>query len=321
VKLIGLRNRLLILLSLAMMFAIGLIGGIWLQRTYGAANLLRAAGVLPPHQESLPNPTPTRTAVGLPPEFHGQMALFVLAGQSNMSGWAPLLAEQTLHPRAFLFGNDYRWRLAQEPTDHPEDQVDLVSLDRGSELPGTSPGLAFATRLLEFQPEMAIGLIPCAKGNTTIHQWRRSLDDGTLYGSCLKRIAAASTMGKIAGILFFQGEADALNPEIYGERILSAEDYEERFNQFIEALRGDLNRPTLPIVFAQIGSQTAPEAFSNWEVVQQQQAAVDLPCVIMITTSDLSLYDGVHYTPESYQTIGRRFAEAYVRLLNEESCE
>lgn len=316
------RNKSLqILIGMLLIFIAGLIGGIWLQRTYGAANLLRSAGLLPARQEITPNPTPTRTAVGLPAEFHGQLALFVLAGQSNMSGWAPLPAEQSLHPRAYLFSNDYRWRLAQEPTDHPEDQVDLVSLDRGAVLPGTSPGLAFATTLLELQPDLAIGLVPCAKGDTTIHEWRRSLDDATLYGSCLKRIAAASTMGKLTGILFFQGEADALNPEMYRERILSAEIYLERFSQFIEDLRDDLNRPTLPIIFAQIGSQTAPEAFSNWEVVQQQQAAVNLPCVAMITTTDLPLFDGVHYTPESYQTIGMRFAEAYVRLMEKEICE
>ncbi len=51
------------------------------------------------------------------------------------------------------------------------------------------------------------------------------------------------------------------------------------------------------------------------------QAGLDLPCVAMITTSDLPLYDGVHYTTESYQEIGARFAEAYVYLTNTQACE
>ncbi len=315
----GSKRHLLVFLGLLLVLIIGFGSGIWFQWTYGAGGLLRAAGILPPSPDN--NNRPTRTAVGLPAEFQGQLALFVLAGQSNMSGYAPLPAEQTLHPRAFLFGNDYLWRLAQEPTDHPERQVDLVSLDFGGGFPGTSPGLAFATALLAEQPELVIGLIPCAKGDTTLHDWRRNLDDKTLYGSCLKRIAAASTMGELAGFLFFQGEADALNPARYSYHTLSAHDYEERFTQFIHDLRSDLERPGLPIVFAQIGSQTAPEAFSNWAVIQAQQAAVDLPCVTMITTSDLPLHDAVHYTTESYQIIGARFAAAYVQLMQTQECE
>jgi hypothetical protein len=83
-----------------------------------------------------------------------------------------------------------------------------------------------------------------------------------------------------------------------------------------------LQRPNLPLVFTQIGSQTAPEAFTSWTVVvQEQQAAVDLPCVAMITTKDLALHDGVHYTSESYQTIGARFADVYVELTNAQVCE
>lgn len=317
---VGWNRRLLAFFSLLLVFVIGVVGGIWLQRAYGAGDLLRAAGVLPPRPENTARPTPTRTAVGLPAEFHGQLALFALAGQSNMSGWAPLPAEQTLHPRAFLFGNDYRWRLAQEPIDHPEGQVDRISLDQGSEL-GTSPGLAFANALLKDKPEMVVGLIPCAKGNTTLHEWRRNLGDDTLYGSCLKRMAAATTMGEVAGLLFFQGEADALNPEQYNDRILSAYDYGERFSQFVNDLRRDLARPNLPIIFAQIGSHASPDAFTNWAVVQAQQAAVNIPCVAMITTSDLPLRDGVHYTTESYQIIGERFAAAYFHLMKTQECE
>lgn len=315
---LGRNSRLLLSLGALLLLGIGFVSGVWLQRTYGTGDLLRAAGVLPPRTEIVIRPT--RTAVGLPTEFQGQLALFALAGQSNMSGWAPLPAEQTLHPRAYLFGNDYLWRLAQEPTDHPEGQVDRVSLDLGREFPGTSPGLSFATTLLDERPEMVVGLIPCAKGASTIYEWQRRLDDNTLYGSCLKRIAAASTMGKVAGILFFQGEADALDPES-DDRLLSAHNYGERFSQFISDLRHDLGRPTLPIIFAQIGSHEAPEAFINWTVVQEQQASVELPCVAMITTNDLPLHDGVHYTTESYQIIGERFAAAYVQLMQTQECE
>lgn len=314
----GRARRSLTWFGLVLTLFVGIICGVLLQRTYGAGNLLRTAGLLPARPEN--TPVPTRTAVGIPAEFQGNLALFALAGQSNMSGWGPLDPEQELHPRAFLFGNDYLWRLAHEPTDHPEGQVDLVSVD-GVRVVGTSPGVAFASKLLNQEPDMAVGLIPCAKGNTTINQWQRSLGDDTLYGSCLKRVAAASTMGHLAAVLFFQGEADAMDPKQDEERVLSAHDYGDRFTQYVNDLRRDLGRPNLPIVYAQIGSHAAPEAFTNWAVVQEQQAAVRLPCVAMITTDDLPLYDGVHYTTESYQRIGERFAAAYIRLMDEQGCE
>ena len=41
----------------------------------------------------------------------------------------------------------------------------------------------------------------------------------------------------------------------------------------------------------------------------------------MITTDDLPLLDGVHFTAESYRTIGERFAKAYWDLLQSPNVE
>ena len=265
--------------------------------------------LFPPAKKATQAPPP---ADPIAADLQGKLAIFALAGQSNMVGFAPLPAEQPPLPRAFVFGNDYRWRQAREPVDDPKDQVDLVSRDGGPDL-GTSPGVAFARAVLEARPDAALGLVPCAKGATSIHDWARALGDDTLYGSCLKRLGAAAPMGRIAGLLFFQGEADAMDPA-------RAEAYGARFTSFLEDVRRDLGRPRLPVVFAQIGSTTTPEAFPGWQRVQEQQAAVHLPCVAMIETADLPLGDNVHYTTESYQEIGRRFARAYLALLAAEDC-
>jgi hypothetical protein len=234
-----------------------------------------------------------------------------------MAGYSQLPAQQAINPRVFLFGNDYRWKLAAEPVDSALDQVDEVSMDGGA---GFSPGLAFANAVLEQEPDLAIGLIPCAAGNTAIVQWQRDLSDTTLYGSCLKRAGAATPLGHLEGILFFQGEADALDPQQNPERVLSAFDYAAKFSTFVTDFRGDLSLPNLPLVFAQIGSNTAPEAFNNWQVIQEQQATVKLPCTTMITTQDLPLGDAVHFTTESYKIIGQRFAEAYLDLRSDSAC-
>ena len=312
------KRRLSEILALLLVGAVGIMLGIVFQRNYGLGNTLRAAGLLTPFPTWTPiPPTPTPTPFGVPEEFQGKLLLFILAGQSNMAGYSQLPARQAINPRVFLFGNDYRWKLAAEPVDSALGQVDEVSEDGGA---GFSPGLAFANAVLVQEPDLAIGLIPCAAGNTTIVQWQRDLSDTTLYGSCLKRVGAASPLGNIEGMLFFQGEADALDPEQNPNRALSAFDYAAKFSTFVTDFRGDLSLPKLPIVFAQIGSHTAPKAFTNWQVIQEQQATVKLPCTTMITTQDLPLSDGVHFTTESYQIIGERFAEAYLDLRSNQSC-
>lgn len=311
----GNRRRRLGLAVLAVFLA-GAASGVLFQRYVGLGDTLRAAGIWEQRATAEVLPTPTRPPRGLPQEFHGRLALFVLAGQSNMAGWGELPATQTLHPRAFVFGNDYVWRQASEPIDNPEGQVDPVSRSVGL----FGPGLAFATALLAERPEMGIGLIPCARGDTTISQWQRNLSDDTLYGSCLKRILAASTMGELAGVLFFQGEADALDPEQNPERVLSVANYGEMFAYYVDDVRSDVGQPDLPIVFAQIGTTTAVAAFPNWSLIQQQQAALNLHCARMITTKDLTLGDDVHYSTASYQLIGARFAAAYLELLADPNC-
>jgi hypothetical protein len=76
----------------------------------------------------------------------------------------------------------------------------------------------------------------------------------------------------------------------------------------------------LPVVFAQIGTQTAPLAFTQWEIIREQQRAVRLSCASMIATDDLPLRDAVHFTTASYRIIGRRFAAAYLNLIDSPDC-
>jgi hypothetical protein len=76
-----------------------------------------------------------------------------------------------------------------------------------------------------------------------------------------------------------------------------------------------LGLPELPVVFAQIATNTAPELFVNWAVVKEQQRSLEMPFCAMITTDDLALKDAIHFTSESYQIIGQRFTEAYLNLI------
>lgn len=285
-----------------------------------------------------PAPPPART--GIPLNEQGRLSLFVLAGQSNMSGRGALSAAQKAE-HVYVFGNDYRWKEAREPIDSAEGQVDEVSADRNA---GLGPGLAFALRLAELQPGKRIGLIPCAKGATTLFEWERRLGEDTLYGSCLKRVRAASLMGQVSGVLFFQGEWDAFDSQsdaplapvhvppnkLPGSRVpfererfsgrpslnhVSHDRWKDMFEDLVDSLRSDLRDPALPVVFARIGTHKNPERYVHWQDVQRQQDEVSLPHVTMIETDDLTLADTVHFDTASYVTIGRRFAEGYVRSI------
>ena len=151
---------------------------------------------------------------------------------------------------AYTFGNDYQWHLSTSPVDSAEGQVDLVSAD---EFTGFGPALAFARSLLTKNSTQPIGLIPCAKSGSSIAEWEKSLDERTLYGSCLKRVRAASTMGTVSGILFFQGEADTVDPEQFADLNPAADAWAEQFATFAYNFRQDIGNPGTPLVYAQLG--------------------------------------------------------------------
>lgn len=288
------------------------MAGAVMQKYIGVGNILRTVGIPYPTTE-VPVTANTLPIAEIPKMNQGQLRLFILAGQSNMVGWAPIPEDEKIDPRIYVFGNDYRWRIASEPIDNPLNQVDSISADR---IVGFGPSMDFALASLDRHPEIIIGLIPCSKNSSTINQWQRSLSDQSLYGSCLKRTRAASPMGKISGLLFFQGEADAVDPVVYPQPEPYPEEWAQLFSAFVDDFRRDLHQPELPVVFAQLGSNTTPEDFPNWELVKEQQQSIQLPRTGMIMTEDLPLLDGLHFTADSYRIIGRRFAEAYWNLMD-----
>lgn len=299
-----------------LLLLIGLIFGIILQKYIGLGNMLREVGLPYPTQGGPAIVTASPFVDEIPESYQGKLYLFILAGQSNMVGWAPIPAGQKTDPRIYMFGKDYHWRIADHPIEDAFDQVDMVSENR---IAGFGPAMDFAFTSLERHPDIVIGLIPCAKNSSGIIQWQRDLSDQSLYGSCLKRAHAASTMGQLSGILFFQGETDAADPVRYPEPVPHPFDWAKLFEAFVTDFRTDLQAPEIPVVFAQIGPNAHSENVPNWEAVQTQQASVDLPKTAVIVTDDLALLDGLHFTADSYRIIGRRFAEAYWQLVESEA--
>ena len=104
------------------------MAGAILQKTIGVGNALRAIGV--PYPTSMPpSYSASLASVEIPQDARGAMSLFILAGQSNMVGLAPVLEDEKIDRRIYVFGNDYSWRIASEPIDSAYNQVDKVSED------------------------------------------------------------------------------------------------------------------------------------------------------------------------------------------------
>ncbi|MCB2192187.1 MAG: sialate O-acetylesterase [Deltaproteobacteria bacterium] len=244
----------------------------------------------------------------------GQTLLFILAGQSNMSGRGDLGQLPPGFPanagRIRNFSNADVWCEVAEPLDDPRGQKDACSLDLS---PGVGPGTAFAQRLSELLPQVDVGLIPCARGRVTLDEWAPNSRLDSLYGSSLRRARLAGKKGRVAGVLFYQGENDTTSRQ-------AVQSWPQRFAALVSAWRRDLGDPKLPVVFCQLGKLAGqwrgdPE-FRYWDRLKQRQASVRLPMVRMVVTDDLDLKeDGIHLTTASQMILGRRLAQAMYDLL------
>ena len=237
--------------------------------------------------------------------------IFLLAGQSNMSGRGSLAelaeAERRVDPQIRLYGNDGRFRPALDPLDDAGGQKDPVSADAQA---AVGPGLFFA-RALKRLNGRPILLVPCAKGGSSIRRWEAGGGRDTLYGSCLAR--ARSAGGRIKGILWYQGESDS-------ESVESASRWSEAFAALVAAFRRDLVAKRLPVVFVQLADPPAradrAPRYPGWRVVQDRQAALRLPCSAMVRTAGLPrLDDELHLTSAAQRVLGARLAAAMHGLM------
>jgi sialate O-acetylesterase len=251
---------------------------------------------------------------------------WVLAGQSNMAGFANITEPTRPDPRIMMFNMDNRWIPAAEPlhrvflaeaapvcrqinlkNGYKAEDLDAYAR-RGNEKPegGSGPGLFFARHILEVT-HRPIGLIPCALGGTSMDQWSPALKDQgdrSLYGSMLRRIRLAG--GELKGILWYQGESDTDGAE---------NAYHDKLLNFIDSVRRDMGRPDLPFIFVQLGRYTetgqTPVKSLALEKVREVQRRVtrERGQVWMVSGIDLPLDDVIHISQQGNKRLGRRMAE------------
>jgi hypothetical protein len=234
------------------------------------------------------------------PQFH----LFLLVGQSNMAGRGKIEPQdQVPHPRVLMLTKEDRWQPAVAPLHFDKPAAAGVGLGR-----------TFGMQIAEANPEITVGLIPCAAGGSPIASWEPGGFHGQTnshpYDDALRRARLAMQAGTLKGILWHQGESDC-RPEL-------AAVYEQKLHALIRRFRDQLAAPELPFLAGQLGQ--FPER--PWDDAKRRvdQAHRDLPgklpCCAFVRSDNLTHKgDQVHFDSPSLREFGRRYAQAYLELV------
>lgn len=224
--------------------------------------------------------------------------LYLLVGQSNMAGRGLVEeADRQPVPRLLIFDRKETWAWKGEPVHFDKAQA------------GVGLGFTFGKLMAEQNPEVTIGLIPCAVGGTPIERWMPGAD---LYESAVNRTRLAMEKGDLKGILWHQGEGAS------GDAGQTA-GYVENLSAIIAGFRHEFNDHDLPFVAGQLGEflYTRPKnPFSREFNERLLLLPKTVPYTAVVSSKDLKDNgDQLHFDASSLKELGKRYYEAYVGLV------
>ncbi|HPC63924.1 MAG TPA: sialate O-acetylesterase [Anaerohalosphaeraceae bacterium] len=124
----------------------------------------------------------------------------------------------------------------------------------------------------------------------------------------LQAIVNRGDLPEIAGMFWMQGETDAGSSA-------AASQYEANLKKFIEAVRTDFGAPEMRFFIGRI--RTVTGIYNAAVRTAMQEVAASDPLVMWIDTDDLPVNaDNVHYSAAGLVELGRRFADAYLRMAS-----
>ena len=238
-----------------------------------------------------------------PPTDPSKFEIYLLVGQSNMAGRAPVADEDKVaDPRVLVLDKDDKWVTQGEPIHFDKPAVN-----------GVGPGYTFGKLMADKKPGVTIGLIPCAFGGTSVDQWNPKSKDtklyppDNLYDNAIRRTKIALQSGTLKGILWHQGESDS------GK---FAGTYASRLIALVASFRADLNAPNVPFIAGELGYYNyATHPMS--ETINQQINTLPqaVPNCAVVSAKDLvDKGDHLHFNEASAKELGQRYCEAMIRL-------
>ncbi len=239
--------------------------------------------------------SPTVVAQDTPPRQPTDLQIYLLIGQSNMAGRAPV-REDTTQPldRCYLLNAAGEW----EPAKNPLNAYSTIRKGLGMQKLG--PGYGFAKTMLQHNKDVRIGLVVNARGGSSIEQWEKG---GKFYQDLLARAKVAAKSGTIKGIVWHQGESNSQQ----------ADEYLAKLKKFITDLRTDLGDESLPFVAGQITNKP-PEPIND-EIAKLPR---ELKATAVASSQDLKTIDRWHFDADSQLTLGERYAEQMLELLRQQ---
>lgn len=175
---------------------------------------------------------------------------------------------------------------------------------------GVGPGLAFGIDMAAANPNVRIGLVPCAVGGTSIEKWTPGAEDKSTnthpYDNALARIKNAMKYGVIKGIIWHQGEANSA-PE-------RAKTYLASLQTLINRVRTEVGNPDLPVVVGELGRfKTVFQNINN----ELSKVPSNIPNTALVSSADLQHKgDETHFDAKSATILGHRFAQQMSDLQN-----
>ena len=238
----------------------------------------------------------TMLSSGQPVPARENLHVYLLMGQSNMAGRDPRqLAAQGDNPRVLAFTPEGKWVVARDPIHQKDGRIE----------PGAGPGVPFANAMCKADPNVTIGLVPCAVGGTPLKRWVKG---GDLYAKAVEKAKAAAKDGVICGVLWHQGESDTGDEK-------NAATYQTRLAGMIKDLRADLGQPDLPVVVGQLGEFLANNPGKHPFLETVRSAIQGIPSAVPHTGYADSAGlgdkgDKLHFSADAQKELGARFAKA-----------
>lgn len=236
--------------------------------------------------------------------FHiGVGDIFIIAGQSNSSGYGRDSAFDPPCLGVHLFRNKRTWDLAAHPINESTDiSENNVNTEMG--VSGVSPYISFGKNFQKLS-HYPVGLISAALGGSPISRWDKD-DVGDLYHDMLSKINDCNHA--FAGVLWYQGCSDT-------EPSLAAV-YEEKFRHLVENIRSELGYD-IPFFTFQLNRQINGINDEGWGIVReaQRRAIHTIPKVYALSTLNCPLCDGIHNNAHANIMLGEKMAKLCSHVL------
>jgi hypothetical protein len=241
----------------------------------------------------------------------GIQDIYLLIGQSNMAGCAPIgELDQVPLENVLLFNSLAQWEKATN-TAHGMNRYSTV--EPRLRVNSLNSGYTFGRKVAEYTGRK-IGIVSNARGGTRISWWQKGYEgenDFNLYEEAIARTKAAlaaSPGAELRGILWHQGEGD--------NGVQAAALYPAELQKLVASLRADLNAPEAVFIAGEVGIWKGRGLRVNAAI---QQIAQHVPRSDFVSSQGLTSINlpknDPHFDTLSQRVLGGRYADKILEIV------